>query len=93
MCVKLSPISEPPSTDDVNMVFIWDWIRSVKLLECQGGQSPLWDIRFNPFSAWGLPDPDFKNEYGETMSGRKTGQAVKTQEAQCCEGGGRCAAR
>jgi WD40 repeat protein len=43
-------------SDDHNTVIVWDWAKSTILTHVNGGGQTIYDMRFNPYQAYGIPD-------------------------------------
>ena len=43
-------------SDDHNTAIVWDWKHHTSLAQCSAGGQPVFDMRFNPYQAYGIPD-------------------------------------
>jgi microtubule-associated protein-like 6 len=43
-------------SDDHNTAIVWDWKHHTSLARCSAGGQPVFDMRFNPYQAYGIPD-------------------------------------
>ena len=43
-------------SDDHNTAIVWDWKSGTNLAQVSAGGQPVYDMRFNPYQAYGIPD-------------------------------------
>ena len=43
-------------SDDHHTVIVWDWKTATPLASASGGVQTVFDMRFNPYQAYGIPD-------------------------------------